>query len=292
MRRPAMHWLLLIGLVAMWGSSFMLTKVAVSSLAPATVVAGRLAIAAVLLCVWMIAARRRLPPFGPLWGYFVAMSLLGNVLPFLLIGWGQQNIDSGLAGILMAVMPLTTLVLAHFFVDGERLTQMRAGGFVLGFAGIVILVGPQALTRLGGNVDALLGQIAVLGGAICYAVNTIVVRRRPPCDVRVTAAVVLAMSGLLTAPLGAAHLPIPDLPDQAVWAVMLLGVICTAAATVVYFQLVAVAGPTFLSLINYLIPLWAVAMGMIFLAERPDWNALVALLLILAGIALSQRKQT
>lgn len=291
MRRPAAHWLLLIGLVAMWGSSFMLTKVAVSSLAPSTVVAGRLAIAAALLGAWMMAARRRLPPFGPLWGYFLVMSLLGNVLPFLLIGWGQQSIDSGLAGILMAVMPLTTLVLAHFFVEGEKLTQARAGGFALGFAGIVILIGPEALSGLGGTMDALLGQVAVLGGAICYAVNTIVVRRRPPCDVRVTAAVVLAISTLLTAPMGAALFPLPDLPGQAIWAVMLLGVICTAAATVVYFQLVAVAGPTFLSLINYLIPLWAVAMGMAFLGERPDWNALAALLLILAGIGLSQRTQ-
>lgn len=289
MRHPASHWVLLIGLVAMWGSSFLLTKVAVTSLAPTAVVAGRLLLAALLLGALMLVTRQRVPRPGTVWGYFLAMSLVGNVVPFLLISWGQQSIDSGLAGILMAVMPLTTLVLAHFFVTGERLTRMRVAGFGLGFAGIVILIGPQALIGLGGSMDALLAQLAVLGGAVCYAVNTIVARRRPQCDVWVTAAVVLGFSALLTAPLGALHLPVSNLPAQALWAVALLGVISTAAATVVYFQLVSVAGPTFLSLINYLIPLWAVVMGIAFLGERPDWNALVALLLILGGIALSQR---
>ncbi len=290
MRHPVAHWVLLIALVAMWGSSFTLTRIAVTSLAPSVVVAGRLFIAAVLLGVIVVAMRRRFPPGRAIWGYFAVMSLVGNVIPFLLIAWGQQSIDSGLAGILMAVMPLTTLLLAHFFIPGEGMTVSRGAGFTLGFAGIVILIGPEALTRIEGSGEALLAQLAVLGGAVCYAVNTIIARRRPESDAWVTAGVVLGLSALLTAPLGGMHLPLSGtLPVEALWAVLLLGLICTGAATVVYYQLVTVAGPTFLSLINYLIPLWAVAMGIAFLGERPDWNAVVALVLILGGIALSQR---
>lgn len=282
-------WLLLFSLVAMWGSSFLLTKIAVSHLAPAHVVSGRLIVATLLLGGLVILARKRLPTGGRIWRFFVAMAIVGNVLPFLLISWGQQRIDSGLAGILMAVMPLTTLVLAHFFIDGERMNRGRLAGFLLGFTGIVVLIGPASLAQLGGSGEILFAQLAVLGGAICYAINTIIARRRPEADAWVTAAIVLAVATLLSAPFATSQ-PLPaSLPLDAVLAVLVLGLISTAAATVIYFKLIALTGPTFLSMINYLIPLWAVAMGMVFMGERPDWNALLALVLILFGIALSQR---
>lgn len=289
MRRPLLHWLLLAALVVMWGSSFLLTKIAVSHLPPPLVVSGRLTIAAVVLLGLVIAARRALPGLGRVWLYFLIMALLGNGLPFLLISWGQQRIASGLAGILMAVMPLATLLLAHYFVAGERLTRSKTAGFGLGFLGIVVLMGPEALTQLQGSGEALLAELAVLGGALCYALNTIVARRRPPCDAWVTAAVVLTLAALLTAPLSVPMLPSPLPTTGALVAVLALGLVCTAAATVVYFQLIQLAGPTFLSLINYLIPLWAVVLGIVFLGERLEWNALAALLLILGGIGLSQR---
>lgn len=282
-------WLLLFALVAMWGSSFLLTKVAVASLPPAHVVTVRLLIAALLLGGLVLIARKQRPRLGVVWVYFVAMAIIGNVLPFLLISWGQQRIDSGLAGILMAVMPLTTLVLAHFFVAGEQMNRRRLGGFSLGFVGIVVLVGPQALAQLGGSGEVLWAQLAVLGGAVCYAVNTIVARRRPEADAWMTAAIVLSIATLLSAPFSISRAPAVDYPSEALIAVLLLGLISTAMATVVYFKLVALAGPTFLSLINYLIPLWALALGVMFLDERPDWNAILALVLILAGIGLSQR---
>ncbi len=294
-RHPLGHWLLLAALVAMWGSSFLLTKVAVTSLPPPLVVTGRLVIAAALLGAVVLVTGRRVVHSRRLWAYFGALAVIGNALPFLLISWGQQRIDSGLAGILMAVMPLVTLVLAHFFIDGERLTRNRATGFVLGFVGIVVLTGPQALASLRGTGEALVAQLAVLGGAVCYAVNTIVARRRPPCDALVTAAAVVTLAALLTAPLlpaGAAGPAWAGAPVAALVAVGLLGVVCTAIATVVYFRLVTLAGPTFVSLINYLIPLWAVVLGVLFMAERPDWSALAALVLILGGIALSNRARS
>lgn len=289
-RHPLSHWLLLFALVAMWGSSFLLTKIAVGSLAPAQVVTGRLVLAALVLAVVAVVLGRGMPRGGRAWLHLGLMAVVGNVLPFMLITWGQQRVDSGLAGILMAVMPLATLVLAHFFVDGERLRRNRIIGFLIGFVGIVVLVGPQALVQLGGSGEILVAQLAILGGAFAYAVNTILARHRPAADVWITSAAVLGFAALLSMPMSA-PLGVPaDVPQGALMAVATLGLVSTAAATVGYFRLVTLAGPTFLSQINYLIPLWAVGMGMLFLGERPQWNAVAALLLILAGIAFAQRE--
>jgi drug/metabolite transporter (DMT)-like permease len=292
-RRPPTHWLLLVALVAMWGSSFMFTKIAVSALPPETVVAGRLAIAGAGLTALLFALGKALPGGRRLWLFFLAMAVLGNALPFWLISWGQQRIDSGLAGILMAIMPLTTLVLAHFFVAGERLSPIRLAGFVLGFIGIVVLVGPDALLELEVGGTALLSELAVLSGAVCYAINTIVARRRPDSNPLVAGAGVMLLASVIMVPLALAGGPpaISEIPGAAALAVAVLGIVSTALATVVYFKLVSAAGPTFLSLINYLIPLWAVVVGMVFLGETPEWRALGALALILSGIALSEARR-
>jgi drug/metabolite transporter (DMT)-like permease len=276
----------------MWGSAFLLTKVAVSALPPEAVVAGRLVIAATGLIGLLLVMGRGLPGTRRLWLFFLAMAVLGNALPFWLISWGQQRIDGGLAGILMAVMPLTTLLLAHFLVAGERLTRPRAAGFVLGFLGIVVLMGPEAVLELSGGGTALLSELAVLGGAVCYAINTIVARRRPASDPLAAAAGVMLLASAIMVPVAMAGEPVAlsDVPATAVLAVAVLGVVSTALATVVYFRLVSAAGPTFVSLINYLIPLWALLGGMVFLGERPEWPTLAALALILSGIALSEIK--
>ena len=136
--------------------------------------------------------------------FFVAMALVGNCIPFWLISWGQQGIDSGPAGILMAIMPLTTLVLAHLFVDGERLNRSRVLGFAMGFCGIVVLVGPEALLEFEGGGSALLSELAVLSGALCYAVATIVARRRPKSDALVAASGVMIAAAVIMMPLAAA----------------------------------------------------------------------------------------
>jgi drug/metabolite transporter (DMT)-like permease len=291
-RRPLTHWLLLVALVAMWGSSFLFTKIAVAAIAPTDVVAGRFVLASLVLSILLIVTRRRLPASGRLWLFVVAMALIGNCLPFWLITWGQQRIDSGLAGILMAIMPLATVMLAHFFVAGERLNRFKAGGFLIGFLGIVVLMGPQVLLELRGGGTALLSELAVLAGALCYAVNSIIARRRPPSDALVVSTGVALAAVLVMGPASALAGP-PDLgalPTSALIAVAVLGVVSTATATVVYFNLITLAGPSFLSLINYLIPVWAVVIGMLFLGERPAWTAFAGLALILSGIALAETK--
>jgi len=291
-KRPLLHWLMLLALVAMWGSSFLFTKIAVAAIAPLDLVAGRFVLASLVLGALLVATRRGPPRGARLWLFIAAMALVGNCVPFWLISWGQQRIDSGLAGILMAVMPLATVMLAHVFVAGERLNRFKAAGFLIGFLGIVVLVGPAVLLELSGSGTTLVSELAVLGGALCYAVNTIIARRRPESEALAVSAGVALTACLVMAPAAAATgLPDPaQLPLSAVIAVIVLGVVSTATATVVYFKLITLAGPSFLSLINYLIPAWAVLMGALFLGERPAWTALAGLALILSGIALAETR--
>jgi drug/metabolite transporter (DMT)-like permease len=283
---------MLLSLVVMWGTSFLLTKIAVSALPPDLVVAGRLLVAAVLLvpAAWLIATRPTLQP--RLWLFFVLIAFFGNVLPFSLIAWGQTFITSGLAGILMAVMPLATLGLAHFLVPGEHLTRYRALGFLLGFSGVLVLLGPDAVADLEtGDGGDLLPMLAVLGGAISYAVSSILARLRPPSDALFSAASTITIASLMMIPLLflVGDLQVQTRPEwPALAAVALLGLFATAIATIVYFRLVKSAGPSFVSQLNYLIPLWAVGIGMLFLGEEPEPNHLYALGLILAGILVTQ----
>jgi drug/metabolite transporter (DMT)-like permease len=285
---------MLLSLTLMWGTSFLLTKIAVGGFPPDLVVAGRLVLATVLLVptAWLLATR---PVAGRrLWVFYVLIAVFGNVLPFSLIAWGQTFIASGLAGILMAIMPLATLGLAHFLVPGEHLTRYRAAGFVLGFAGVVVLLGPDAFSDLASGQGHLLPMLAVLGGAISYAVSSILARLRPASDALFSAASTITLASFMMVPVvvltgdvtGAAVPVAPETPHLI--AVALLGVFATAIATIVYFKLVKSAGPSFVSQLNYLIPLWAVGVGMLFLGEEPEPNHLYALGLILCGILVTQ----
>lgn len=290
-RRTSTDWLLLLILSLIWGTSFLFTKVAVHATTPETIVLGRVSVGAVTLTILLLALRLRFPPPGTIWVHFVALGIMGNALPFFLITWGQHGIDSGLAGILMAIMPLATVLLSHFFAD-ERMTSRTAVGFIAGFAGIVVLMGPGVLRELGGDRSDIERQAAVLGGALCYAVNVVVARRLPPTHVLVvSAATLLAASIVMLAILTLqGHSLLEMLPTQSsLPSVLWLGFVSTAAATLVYFRIIASAGPTFASLMNYLIPVIAVLTGIAVLGEELGANAFLALALLLGGIALSQR---
>ena len=290
--RDIRNWSLLLALVAMWGSAFMFMKIGVATVAPATLVAGRLVLAAAVLYAVMRARGLALPPPGRRWLPFAALAILGNSLPFYLIAWGQQFIDSALAGILISIMPLATLVLAHFFVAGERMTPPRVAGFATGFAGIVVLMGPAALAGLGGSAGTALAQAAVLGGALCYAGNSVLARRTFTTDFLVTSTAVLIVAGALMVPValvldqGSTAMPGAGSVAAIVW----LGIGPTALATLLYFQLIAAAGPTFMAIVNYLSPIVALLAGVCLLNEQPGTTAIAGLVLILLGIGLSRRR--
>jgi drug/metabolite transporter (DMT)-like permease len=290
MTRPLGHWLLLFALVAMWGSAFMMTGIAVRGFAPAPLVTIRLILAALLLAGFVLIRGQRFPSSPRFWLFSVLISLAGNCVPFWLISFGQQRVDSSLAGILMGLMPLTTMVLAHFFVRGERLNPVKATGFLVGFAGLVLLIGPQALLQMHGQGTELVYQLAILGGALCYAINAILARHRPRADPLVAAAGVMLAGSLMMLPIGgpAAPAALTSAPAAPFAAMIALSLIATALATVVFLKLVTIAGPSFTSFMNYLIPVWALLMGVTFMGERPRPTVLLALALILGGIALSE----
>ena len=297
-RAPATHahrvrdWVLLFALVAMWGSAFMFMKIAVASVPPATIAAGRLVIGAGVLLIVIRARGLPLPPLSAAWLQYAVLAFVGNALPFYLIAWGQQYIDSALAGILMAVMPLATLVLAHYFVHGERITRSRALGFVLGFCGIVLLMGPAALIGLAGSALNVVAELAVLGGALCYATNTVIARRSVKGDVLLTSACVLLIASAMSVPVALVlDRPWTLAPDAlAMASVVWLGVGPTGVATIFYFLIIGSSGPTFMSLVNYISPCVALLLGVAILSEEPGPNAYAGLILILSGIALSQLK--
>lgn len=290
-RRDALDWLMLMTLVAMWGSSFLFIEIAIVSIPPVTLVAFRVVLGAILLVGAMRLLRLKVPRDARTWSYFVVLALLGYCLPFFLITWGQQSVDSGLAGILVGFMPLATLLLAHRYVAGERITPAKLAGFALGFAGLATLLGPEALRQWHGTGTELLGQLACVGGALCYASNSVVTKRMPTthalvaaaCTTALAAAIMLVVAFVVDAPLSL------DAEPHALATAIWLGVGPTAIATLVYFRLIARAGPTFMSLVNYMSPLVAVAAGTLLLGEDLRPSAAAALALILAGIALATR---
>ncbi len=292
--RAVTNWLYLAGLVLMWGTAFLFIKISVATIPPATAVAGRLLLAALILIAVVSSRARALPRDRNSWQSFVTIGVIGNALPFFLITWGEREVDSALAGILMAVAPLATLVLAHFYVAGERINAGKALGFLLGFGGLLVLLGPEAAGPVATSQTELLSQGAILLGALCYAVTMIVARNMPRTDAIVASAGVMIVSTLIMLPVALLHdRPWTLSPSPAsLAAVLVLGVFATALPTILYFKLIASAGPTFLSLINYLIPVMAVVAGVLVLGERLEWTALVALALILAGIALTRFART
>ena len=284
---------MLAALVALWGSNFMFIKLGVAEVPPATLVATRLVIGAVILVAVVRALGYTFPSIGRAWMPYVVLAVVGNCMPFWFITWGQTSIDSALAGILMAIMPLTTLLLAHFFVAGEHMTRNRVLGFLLGFVGIVVLMGPAALAGLGGAPIEVLAQLSVLAGALCYAANGVIIRVTLRGDVMVASAAIIAVAAVVSVPVALVvdqpwHL---DPGWTAVSILFWIGVGPTAIATLVHLKLIASAGPTFMSLINYCIPVVALLLGVALLGEEPGANAYSGLLLILAGIALSQLRR-
>ena len=281
-------WLSLLLLILLWGTSFMFTSVSLHSFSPVGIVALRVLIAAIILILLMYAKGLRLPVDPLTWGMFLLLGIMGNLLPFLLISSGQKDVSSGIAGLLMAFMPLATMILAHYFVLGENLNRFKILGFVLGFAGVVMVLWPSLV----GARSNLLSGLLILLATFSYAINTILVKRLPSYNPLVTAASVMIVSSMAIVPLWLWQ----DLPWQQSYSlksalsVLWLGIGPTAFATIILFAVIATTGPTFLSYINYVIPVVAYFTGALILGEAIEWHSLAALLLIILGIALTRKR--
>jgi drug/metabolite transporter (DMT)-like permease len=278
---------LLLALAFAWGSSYMFIKLAIDTVPPITLTAGRISIAAVLLLVVARLAGEKLVAQKAMWPTIFLAGFFGNALPFFLISWGEEQIDSTVAAILMAVMPITTVVLAHFFTNDEKLNRFKIFGVMLGLVGLIVLIGPSTLAKLGDNS---VRQLAVAAAAMCYGVNALLTKKLAGQPPRILSAWIITASAIMVVPASFVfESPLQIAPtSQAVWAVISLGFIQTALATYILVVIVRRQGASFFAQVNFLIPFVGVLLGGVFLGERIGLNAVFALTLILTGIAITR----
>jgi drug/metabolite transporter (DMT)-like permease len=280
---------LLVVLGAMFGIAFMWTKVAVDEVPPVTIAFSRIAIAAVLIHAVMVVTGQNLKSIAAHWKLILLVGLFGNVLPFSLVAWGQGRVDAGLTAILMAVMPLITLVLAHFFTQDEKLNAYRVVGFVLGLFGVAVLIGFDKLATLG---EETIRQYAIMGAACCYGIHAILSKSLTGLPRRAVSSGVLIASSI-------ALLPFSLFIDQpwtlsisgTSWLMLvLLGIFPTGIGTLMLFAIIQRQGAGFLSQINFLVPVFGVFWAILLLGETLPSNAILALVIILAGVAIARIK--
>lgn len=285
------HWLLIFILATVWGFAFYLIAIALRSFPPLTLVTLRLIFGAITLVIVMRIKGLSLPRERLWWWYFSLLALMGNLLPFLLITWAETRIPSSQAGLIMALMPITTMVLAHYLVAHERLTSRRASGVLLGFCGVLVLMGAQVLKGIGGG--GLWPQLACVLATVAYAVNTVYIKRLPNINGLVAGTGTLIAGSLLLGPIAL----VVDQPwtlevSVTSWmAIIALGVVATGLATWVYFFVINECGPNFLSIINYIVPAISFAAGVVLLSEPASLSQFAGLILICMGIAISQPRR-
>jgi drug/metabolite transporter (DMT)-like permease len=228
----------------------------------------------------------RLPRSSRAWRAFAVMGLVGTAAPFSLISWGETRIDSSLAAILNATVPIATVLLAHFWTRDERLTIGRVAGVLIGFTGVVVLAGNAAL---GGHSDALLGVLALLLSSVCYGIAAIFARGAfvgvPP--VVASTGQMLLGALFMAAPGAAATLSARQAPAPgALAAVAALALLGTVGAYLLYYRLLLHVGPTRTSLATYLLSAFAVVYGALFLHEAITVRLLIGFALIVLGVVV------
>jgi drug/metabolite transporter (DMT)-like permease len=277
------EWGLIIILSILWGGSFFFVGVAVKEMPPLTIVLCRVALASIILLAVVHLKGNKMPSSKGLWGGYIIMGALNNLVPFSLIVWGQTHIESGLASILNGTTPIFSVVLAHFLTRDERLTNNRMTGVLIGWIGVAVLIGFESLRGFGIEV---IGQIAVLGAAFSYACAAIYGRRFKGLSPLVVATGMLCGSTIMMTPLALfVEQPWNLSPSMmTIAAIFGLAAISTSLAYIIYFRVLATSGPTNLLLVTFLIPLSAILLGVIVLGEQLGWNAFVGMGLIFIGL--------
>ena len=296
MTKPTLgNWIALICLGAIWGGSFMGAKLALTSFGPMTVALLRLTLASVVLLIIALASGRKFPGFSTstdrrIWVHIAIMGLITNAVPFSLLNWGQLYVSSGFAGVTMAVVPLLVLPLSHFILKSNEMAPQKVIGFIIGFIGIIVLIGPtQLITSTGANLEPV-ARIACISAALCYGLGAINTRLCPPVYIMVYSTGGLVVGTLFLLPIALLLEGVPQWPETtALIATIYLGLFPTALATILLVGIINSAGPAFMSMVNYQVPLWAIAFGIIFLGEKVPTSFIAALGLIMLGLAISQR---
>ncbi len=281
----------LLGLGAIWGSSFLFIKVGVSQLHPAYVALGRVASGAVTLVLILILMRVRLPRSLASWAHNAVVAVIGVAAPFTLFGYGEQRVSSILAGLWNSITPLVVLPLAVFVFRTEKMTVRRLIGLILGVIGALIILGVWH----GTEGSSLAGQLLCLGAASCYGIAIPYTQKflshRPESGLAMSAAqliVATVVLALIAPLLGARALHVGDLTWQVIGAVLTLGAVGTGIAFVIHLRNIRLVGATTASMVTYIIPIFATALGAVVLDERIAWYQPIGAAAVLFGVAIAQ----
>jgi drug/metabolite transporter (DMT)-like permease len=288
MKMDAFDWVMLITLATVWGGSFLFNAILVAELPVITIVAIRVTVAALALWGFVRVTGRKIPTSPQVWGALLILGVLNNAIPFSLIVQGQTQITSGLASILNATTPLFTILVAGFFLTDERFSVLRVLGVVVGFSGVILMVGPEALSGLG---DDFWAQLCALGAALSYGFASVFGRRfrELGVDPVMVATGQVTMSSLVLWPIALwidGPQDIMGLSFNAAASMFGLAVLCTSFAYILYFRILERAGATNISLVTFLVPISAIILGVLVLGERIFIKEIMGMTLIGMGLAI------
>ena len=280
------HWFVFILLGAIWSSSFMWIKIAVQEVGPITLVAFRVLFGLLFGILVIFIQRVQLPRSFKEWSPLLLLGITNVAIPFFLISWGEQSIDSAVAAILDATVPLFTILIAHYLLHDDKITLLKLLGLLIGFAGVIILMSKD----IGSSFGSLLGQLAVILASAFYAGSAVFARKTTedtPGILRsagplVSATVVMWLATFFVeSPVEIPHLGIT-------WvALLFLGILGSGLAFVLAYYLIHEIGPTRTSMVTYLFPLGGVILGVAFLNEELSWQLLLGAALIIVSLVVA-----
>ncbi len=281
-------YIVLFALGALWGSSFGAIKIALHGVTPLTVMSVRILLAGAALLLLIQVRKTPLPRGIQNWIKIGWMALFGTLIPFFLVPWGQLQIDSSLAAILMAVNPLFALTLGHFFSEHESFTLRQLLAMLVGFSGILLVFGENAISSINGNIWA---QLAVIGAGFCYTISGVIVSRVRGASADSVSASIFICSSVIVFPLWM----ILEQPwslhfeTESLLALTHLGLVSTGMAFLMRYYIILRAGAVFLSYVAFIIPMFGILFGILFLGETISANTMGAVVLILSGVYLGRK---
>jgi len=281
-------YIVLFALGALWGSSFGAIKIALHGVTPLTVMSVRILLAGAALLLLILVRKTPFPRGIQNWIKIGWMALFGTLIPFFLVPWGQLQIDSSLAAILMAVNPLFALTLGHFFSDHESFTLRQLLAMLVGFSGILLVFGENAISSINGNIWA---QLAVIGAGFCYTISGVIVSRVRGASADSVSASIFICSSVIVFPVWM----ILEQPwslhfeTESLLALTHLGLVSTGMAFLMRYYIILRAGAVFLSYVAFIIPMFGILFGILFLEETISVNTMGAVVLILSGVFLGRK---
>ncbi|WP_417425089.1 DMT family transporter [Hoeflea sp.] len=278
---------LMIFTALIWGSAFVAIRIAVPETGPLWLAAIRVSLGFAVLAPYAIWRGLMFPKSANQWALITGMAVLNMVVPFFLIAWAGKSTDAGVLALLMGTGPFLALLGSHFLTDDDRMTGRKLVSVILGFAGILVLVGPSAVAGLGDG--SLQAKLAALGGSLCYVVAGLLIRKIDMPPVRL-ACLALGLGTMMLIPIAlmAEGAPPTDLSSQSIAALLFLGIFPTGIAYILRFHLIRAIGYSRFSLSINFVPVFGVALGVIILGEKLSLSLVIAVCLVLSGLLVAR----